>query len=188
MPMMPTRATPALFFSLGLAAFASGPAFAVGSDDPVPPTPTETTTVCEDGMVWNPETELCVTPTEQSGLSDDLLYDAVREFAYAGRYDDARRALDAMSDPEDDRVLTYRGFLARVSGDMQAGLALYAAALDANPDNLLARAYLGQAYVLLGDIDKALDQLAEIGARGGAGTWPELALLEAIETKVPSFY
>lgn len=164
------------------------PAAAVGSDDDTPPTPTETTTVCEEGLVWDPETELCVVPTEQSGLSDDLLYDAVREFAYAGQFENALRALSVMSDQQDDRVLTYKGFLSRSMGDMEAGMAFYAAALEVNPDNLLARSYMGQAHVLMGDIELALVQLVEIGQRGGKGTWPELALLEAIETRVPSFY
>jgi tetratricopeptide (TPR) repeat protein len=163
-------------------------AWAVDSGEDSPPTPTETTTVCEEGMVWNPETELCEVPTEESGLSDDLLYEAAREFAYAGQHENAWRALTAMSDQTDDRVLTYRGFLTRSMGDMAGGMAYYAAALAANPDNLLARSYMGQAYVLMGDLEQARVQLEEIGARGGKDSWPELALIEAIENPGSSVY
>lgn len=163
-------------------------ALAVGSDDDTPPTPTETTTVCEEGMVWDPEQSLCVVPTEESGLSDDLLYDAAREFAYAGQFENAQGALRAMSDQGSDRVLTYMGFTTRAMGDMSGGMAYYRAALAANPDNLLARSYMGQAHVLQGDIEAAMTQLLEIEARGGKDGWPAMALLEAIESGTPSFY
>lgn len=178
---------PALRLALALTLIAPA-AFAVGSDDPAPPTPTETTTLCEDGMVWDAATELCVAPVQESGLSDDQLYDAAREFAYAGQFGHAQTALRTMSDPADDRVLTYMGFTTRAMGDMAGGMAYYQAALLANPDNLLARSYMGQAHVLQGDIEAAMTQLIEIENRGGAGGWPQLALLEAIETGTPSFY
>lgn len=182
-PLFCTRIIPAVaFMALGQVAFA------VGSDDDTPPTPTETTTVCEDGMIWNPETELCETPTQESRLSDDMLYQTVRELAYAGQFDLAKTVLSLMSDQSSDRVLTYRGFITRSMGDMEGGMALYNAALAVNPDNLLARSYMGQALVITGDIEGAMTQLTEIGARGGTGGWPERALLEAIENGTPSFY
>ena len=183
MPLSPLR--PALVVLLALSAPA---AQAVGSDDPAPPTPTQTTEVCEDGLIWDAETELCVAPTQESGLTDDQLYDAAREFAYAGQYEHAQAALRAMSDPGQDRVLAYMGFTTRAMGDMAGGMAYYQAALTANPDNLLARSYMGQALVLQGDIEGAMTQLLEIEARGGARSWPHLALLEAIEKGTPSFY
>ena len=163
-------------------------ALAVGSANDTPPTPTETTTVCKDGMVWNPETELCEAPAQESRLSDDHLYQAAREFAYAGQYENAQAALAAMTDQGSDRVLTYMGFTTRSMGDMEGGMAFYQAALEVNPDNLLARSYMGMAYVIQGDIESAMTQLIEIGARGGKDGWPERALLEAIETNTPSFY
>jgi hypothetical protein len=44
--------------------------FAAGTSDSDPPTPTETTMVCEEGQVWDEKTETCVVPEEQS-LNDD---------------------------------------------------------------------------------------------------------------------
>lgn len=163
-------------------------AHAVDDFEETPPTPTETTTVCEDGMVWNPESELCEAPVQESRLSDDLLYQAAREFAYAGQYENAKAALAAMTEQGSDRVLTYMGFTTRSMGDMEGGMAFYQAALAVNPDNLLARSYMGMAYVIQGDIEAAMTQLIEIGARGGKDSWPERALLEAIEASTPSFY
>lgn len=155
----------------------TGMAFAAGSDTPV--TPTDTTKACSDGMVLDPKTKTCVAPKE-SRLDDDTLYRAAQEFAYAGAYEDAQAALAAMSDQDADRVLTYWGFTHRQLGDWDLGMAYYDRALAQNPDNILARSYLGQALVQLGDLAGALDQLRQIESRGGAGTWPQTSLRAAI--------
>ncbi len=168
-------------FALVFAVTAPALAWAVGGDDSTPPQPTKTTTECTNGMVWDEKTEGCVAPKESS-LDDDTLYDAAREFAYAGQYQNALGALEAMSDPTEDRVLTYLGFAHRSAGESELGMAYYVQAIEQNPDNLLARSYMGQAYVKLGAIDKAQEQLTEIRARGGRMTWPEIALANAIRS------
>ena len=118
----------------------------------------------------------------QSELNDDLLYDAVRELAYAGRYLDAQGVMDAMADQASDRVLTYRGFTARKLGDLSLANVHYEMAISLNPDNIAARSYMGQGFVEAGDKVAALMQLREIQARGGQGTWAEVSLRQAIET------
>mgnify|MGYP003638080733 CR=1 FL=1 len=156
----------------------SAPVYAAGSGNETAPKPTETSEDCKGVRVWDEEKQRCVKPKE-SRLDDDQLYQAVRELAYAGRYEDAQGVLDAMSDQSDDRVLTYRGFTARKLGQQ---------ALDANPDNLLARSYMGQGLVAQGDRVAALTQLREINARGGADTWAATSLRTAIETGVTYNY
>ncbi len=157
------------------------PALASGSRSVTPPKPTQTTEDCKDGQIWDKKTKTCVDP--QSGaLDEDTLYGAVREFAYAGQYENAQNALRAMSDQTDDRVLTYWGFTTRKMGDVPGGMAFYARALEKNPDNILVRSYMGQALVEQGKIPEARAQLAEIRARGGKGTWPEISLNEALIT------
>lgn len=156
-------------------------ALAAGSGTDTPPEPTQTTTTCTEGKIWDEASKACVDPRE-SRLDDDTLYDAARELAYAGRFSEAIRVLAAMSDPEDDRVLTYLGFAHRESGDVETGLDYYHRALAKNPGNLLARSYLGQAYVAMGKIDLARAELTEIRLRGGRQGWPEFSLRKAIET------
>mgnify|MGYP002682777143 CR=1 FL=1 len=90
-------------------------ALAVGSDDSQPPTPTETTTKCEKGTVWDEKTKTCIK-AEESSLNDDQRFGAVRELAYAGRYDEATAVLAAMREGETSRVMTYQGFLLRQTG------------------------------------------------------------------------
>ena len=75
-----------------------------------------------------------------------------------------------------DRVLTYRGFIARKTGNVELGMAYYRQAIARNPDNLLVRSYMGQSLVEQGKPAEARVQLVEILARGGAGTWPAESL------------
>ncbi|MEQ9694072.1 hypothetical protein [Shimia sp. SDUM112013] len=153
---------------------------AAGGDDFVPK-PTPTTKECKNGKVWSEKKKRCVKPGNAS-LVDDVLYGAVREYAYAGQYENAQKVLAAMSDQQEDRVLTYWGFTHRKMGNVDLGMSYYEAALETNPDNLLVRSYMGQAFVESGDSYLAYLQLKEIRARGGAGTWPETSLAEAIRT------
>ena len=162
-------------------------ALAAGGMDAAPPQPTETTTVCADGKVWDAGSESCVAPHE-SRLDDDALYRAARELAHAGRYEAAQEVLGSMSDPSDDRVLTYLGFTHRKMGDIDRGMACYRAALEANPGNLLARSYLGEALAEAGETARARAELSEIRRRGGRGTWAEIALRLAIEAgRTPAY-
>jgi tetratricopeptide (TPR) repeat protein len=160
------------------------PAFAVGDqfdEEETPPVPTETTVKCVAPQVWDMTTKACVDPKD-ARLDDDTLYRAAREYAWAGQPEAALTVLSAMAEGDTDRVLTYRAFASRKAGRIEEGLALYAQALALNPGNLLARSYLGMAYVEIGAAAEAQAQLDEIRARGGVGTWPEIALAEAIAT------
>jgi tetratricopeptide (TPR) repeat protein len=156
-------------------------ALAAGSDDTEPPPATQTSTECVNGQVWDEATKSCVD-AKSGQLDDDTRFQAVRELAWAGRPEDALIVLSAMTEGQTDRVLTYIGFANRKAGRMAEGLAAYDAALALNPDNLLCRSYLGQAYVELGNIELAQLQLDQIRARGGAGLWAETALESAIRT------
>lgn len=174
--------------------------FAAGGGSDAPPKKTETTQNCFQERQWDPEIKKyvrysakvngvwdakigkCVRPDKTSYLDSDTLYGAVRELAYAGRYDEAIQVLDNMPDQASDEVLTYRGFTARKLGDVELANVYYQQAIDANPDNILARSYMGQGLVSAGDSVAALAQLREIQARGGSGTWAEASLRSAIET------
>jgi len=162
-------------------------AYAAGGFDEAPPTPTATTEDCTDGQVWDADENACVT-IQDSRLDQDSLLNAARELAYADRAEDAIALLELSTMPEDTMVLTYLGFSHRKAGRIDTGMAYYDAALVADPDNILARSYMGMGYVQMAQLDMAEAQLAEIRARGGAGTWPEEALQNAIEAGDTSGY
>lgn len=175
-----------LIAALVLAALPFG-AFAAGSEDPEPPAPTPTSTTCTGVQIWDDKTKACVDP--QSGwLEDDTRFQAVRELAHAGQPERALMVLATMREGETDRVLTYLGFANRKADRLELGLAWYDRALAQNPDNLLARSYLGQALVQMMEMDLATEQLIQIRARGGAGSRAEAALATAIETGFSASY
>jgi len=153
-------------------------AFAAGDDVTTPPAPTPTPR-CPEGQIHDRKAGKCV-PVKSSALSDDDRYQAVRELAYLERYAAASSVLDAMSDPRDDRVLTYRGFIQRKLGHMDQAMRYYRAAIDQNPNNLLVRSYMGQGLVESGDLAAARRQHDEILARQGQGTWAEVSLRDAL--------
>ncbi|NNE89803.1 MAG: tetratricopeptide repeat protein [Silicimonas sp.] len=160
--------------TLSFATLASA-AFAAGGDEDTPPTPTQTTTVCEDNQVYDEETKSCVAADEQS-LHDTQRYNAVRELAYAGDYDRALSVLAAAKNPMDPRFLNYQGFISRKQGDIAKAIFFYQQALAIDPDYNLARSYMGQGLFAAGDIAGAEAQLSEIAARGGKQGWPYRAL------------
>ncbi len=157
-------------------------AFAAGGGGSVnKPVSTPTTETCTGVTVWENGTQKCVDPKESS-LDQDELGQAVRELAYAGRQEDAQGVLRVMADQESDLVLTYWGFTHRKMGNMAEAKAFYDRAIEKNPDNLLARSYMGQGFVTEGKMKEAKAQLAEIRARGGKGGWPEESLAKAIKS------
>ena len=155
-------------------------AHAVGTSNDAPPEPTETTEACAEGLIFDLATQTCMT-ADQSTNDDNAMMDAVRELAYDGRYADARNVLDGL-DANDSMVQTYYGFTARKLGDFDSAMAFYDTALMIDPNNNLARAYMGMGLVEMGDLVGAQAQLSEIRARDGRQTWPEIALRMAIDS------
>ena len=162
-------------------------AFAAGTEDSAPPTPTETTTECAKGEVWDIKTKTCIK-AEDSSLNDDTRFNAVRELAYAGRYPEALAMLDLMSEGDTARVMTYRGFALRKSGQIEQGIAAYEQAIAIDPGNILALSYYGQLLVEMNELGLAEAKLASIRAHDGAGTWAERSLAMAIATGVTYTY
>lgn len=155
--------------------------FTAGGFDETPPEPSETTTTCEEGLVWDLATETCLPP-EDSTNDDSARLNDVRELAYDGQYRAALRVLETLENGQSSLALTYYGFAHRKMGDAEDAMRYYQAALHKDPDNLLARSYMGQGHVASGDLYLAWVELGEIQARGGQGSWPEQALQQAILT------
>ena len=153
-----------------------GGAFAAGGGDE---TARPSKPKCEKGFVYDRRSKKCIQA--ESHLDTDVLYETVRQLAYAGRYDDAQVVLAVMPQ-DDDRTLTYLGFTNRKMGRATLAMDYYSQALAANPGNILARSYMGQGLVEAGKVADALAQLRAIRAHGGSGTWAEASLRKAIAT------
>ncbi|WP_420849007.1 tetratricopeptide repeat protein [Phaeobacter porticola] len=173
------KATRWTFSALLLSCSFAATAFAAGGGDSAAPKPTNTTKTCKGARVWDDQKQRCVAP-KQSSLDPDELYDAVRELAYAGRYSDAQMVLAAMPDQTDSRVLTYWGFTYRKQGYPDQAMSYYTQAIAQDPQNHLARSYMGQGFVSEGKYGLALEQWKIIRANGGSDTWAEISLREAL--------
>lgn len=159
----------ALALSLPVTAFAA-------MDETAPPKQPK----CDSGFVYDKNSKKCVSSNGRT-FDFETLYQEVRSLSYDGRYTDAQDLL-AMMPADDDRVLTYMGFTNRKMGNTEAAMEYYARALDRNPSNVMARSYMGQGFVDDGNVTAAIEQLREIRAHGGTGTWAEATLRTAIAT------
>lgn len=152
-------------------------ALADGGNDSPPPKPAVS---CEGAKVYDKKTKTCVD-AQESNLKTDEIYLTVRQLAYAGRYDDAQTLTQALPEGHLGR-LTYMGFTHRKLGNLELANVFYEQAIAENPNNILARSYMGQGLVEAGDMVGAVAQLRAIRAHGGAGTWSETSLQNAIAT------
>ncbi|MBO6726609.1 MAG: tetratricopeptide repeat protein [Rhizobiaceae bacterium] len=161
-----------------LIALGSGSAFAAGGGDSGGAT--NTSTQCKNGKVYSEQMKKCVD-AEESMLDEDALYEAGRAFAQAGRYGEAITVLSTIAANGDPRVLNYLGFSHRKQGRIAVGLGYYEEALRINPDFTLAREYMGEAYLQLGDVGSARNQLREIADRCGTACDEYLELERQID-------
>jgi tetratricopeptide (TPR) repeat protein len=121
---------------------------------------------CPSGTAWSKQQGKCVG--QKSGLlSDEDLARAGRQLALDGHYRDAIKVLEMAANENDPAVLTYLGYSHRKLGNIDFGISLYKRALDIDPDNVDTREYLGEGYVIKGELDLAWLELVEIEKRCG---------------------
>ncbi len=113
-------------------------------------------------------------------LPDVELYQNARMLADAGEYEWALDHLRLMTNQNDAEVLNYTGYSNRKAGRLETGISYYHRALAVNPNYVQAREYLGEAYVLAGQVDLAKAQLQEIAWRCGSDCETYRALEKAI--------
>lgn len=100
-------------------------------------------------------------------MTDEELFYAGYWLAKNGQYQQALGYL-TLAGKKDERVLTYIGYATRKLGHLEEALPFYQQALAANPNYVVARAYLGEAFLTKGEPDKARAELGEIAQRCGA--------------------
>ena len=165
-----------MLFSAALAAgcmFAL-PALAAGGDSGSTSTPT-----CPKGQVYSEQKQMCIDA--QSNLIDDgSLTSYAYRLAKDGRYEEALATLDLLANPNTAVALNYRGYATRKLGRLDEGIGYYLQAVALDPEYTLVREYLGEAYLVKGDLPRAHEQLAEIEKRCGTTCEPYGELAEAI--------
>ncbi|MFN0264402.1 tetratricopeptide repeat protein [Tepidamorphus sp. 3E244] len=159
--------------ALGAAiAFGATAAMAMGSD-------TTTETNCPSGQIKDSDGKC--KPSESNAIDNEARIIYGLSLAKAERYDEALAVLATAADQNDPRVLNYTGYSLRKSGKVEEGIGYYKQALAADPNYVQAREYLGEAYLTLGRLDLAEEQLAEIEKRCVADCDTYLDLSDQIE-------
>ena len=155
-----------------LGTLAAAPAHAVGGGG-ASETPT-----CPQDQRYDGRLDMCVDKT--SAIDDGSL----TEYAYAltqeGRYEEAIATLDQLQEPVTPEALNYRGYAMRKLGRVEESIAYYLHSVALDPEYTQVRGYLGEAYVTLGRLDLAREQLAEIEKRCGTTCEAYGALAEAL--------
>jgi tetratricopeptide (TPR) repeat protein len=149
------------------------PVFAAGDDD-------EATPVCKKGEVYDKKAKKCVKQSS-ANITDDNKADYAYSLAKAGRYDEALQVLDTLKDPNTAEALNYRGYATRKMGKTDEGIGYYLKSVQLDPKYAKVREYLGEAYVIKGQINLATDQLNTIKSICGTTCEEYQDLHEAIQ-------
>lgn len=138
----------------GMYLAAAGMALADGSSPSNTPT-------CPSGQVYNSSAKKC--EEQHSGtLPDKDLADYAYTLAKAKRYDEALEVLNLMKNPNTAQALNYRGYATRHMGKLDEGIGYYLQSVKLDPHYAQVREYLGEAYVIKGDLTSAKYQLGKI--------------------------
>lgn len=116
---------------------------------------------CPKGQVYDTKTKSCVMQT--SSLTPDAdKTDYAYRLAKAGRYQEALSLLDTLKEPNTAKALNYRGYATRKLGRTDEGISYYLKSVALDPKYAQVREYLGEAYVIKGQVDLAKEQLETI--------------------------
>jgi tetratricopeptide (TPR) repeat protein len=136
-------------------------------------------TTCPAGEVYDARTMRCVK--QQAGvLPDEALADYAYALAKAERYDEALQVLNLLKNPNTAKALNYRGYATRKLGRVDEGITYYRKSVALDRRYAQVREYLGEAYVIKGDVVRADAQLRAIKQICGTSCEEYKHLAEAI--------
>lgn len=134
---------------------------------------------CRRGEVWDSRSKRCVSQ-HGSTLTDQVLTEYAYALTKAKRYDEALAILDLLREPNTAEALNYRGYATRKLGRVDEGIGYYLKSIARDPYYAKVREYLGEAYVIKGDITAAKEQLQAIAGICGRSCEQYQHLTDAI--------
>lgn len=152
---------------------------AAGTDEPPPPPrPAPKPTPKPE-----PKSDSKDAPKAVPNAAVDPDYAAGRSAVEARNWQTAIALLSkaALRDPENANVQSYLGFSKRNAGDWEAAMQHYRTALKLNPQHRGATEYIGQAYLLRGNVQLAVAQLNRLEKICGRGCEEYASLARAID-------
>jgi predicted Zn-dependent protease len=144
----------------------NAPAGLAAGDEPKPPP--------------KPDPKSTTKPKPKDGVRDDEIYSLGYWQAKGGAYAAALETLRSAANQSDPRIQTMIGFSLRKLGRVDEAMGYYNAVLAAHPERTTTRQYLGEAYLQIGQPEKAKEQLSEIAKRCGQACDDYQLLADAI--------
>jgi Flp pilus assembly protein TadD len=120
-------------------------------------------------------------------LPDEALTDYAYALAKEERYDEALDVLNQLKNRDTPKALNYRGYATRKLGRVDEGIGYYRKSVALDPHYTKVREYLGEAYVIKGDIASAKTQLRAIKTLCGTGCEEYTHLAQAITNRSASW-
>jgi tetratricopeptide (TPR) repeat protein len=176
------RNASALAAALGLCVIAAAPAFADGGGGGG----SDKQQTCGRGEVYDARRNGCVKQGSEA-LPDKALTEYAYALAKEERYDEALDILNQLKNPNTPEALNYRGYATRKLGRVDEGIAYYRKSVALDPRYAQVREYLGEAYVIKGEIGQAQTQLQAIKTICGTGCEQYVHLAQAITNRSASW-
>ena len=173
-----TRRPSVLGAALGLCLMSSGPAFADGGGGGGGGASPDKIT-CPPGEVFDARSNGCVKQRSEV-LPDKALTDYAYALAKEERYAEALDVLNLLKNKNTPEALNYRGYATRKLGRVDEGIKYYRQSVAMDPRYAQVREYLGEAYVVKGDMGNAKAQLRAIEGICGTDCAQYKHLAEAI--------
>jgi len=142
---------------LGLSVIAAGPTFAAGGAGGSDKNPES----CPPGEMYDARANGCIKQRAEV-LPDKALTDYAYTLAKEERYAEALDVLNLLQNPNTAEALNYRGYATRKLGRIDEGIGYYRKSIALDPHYAQVREYLGEAYVIKGDLARAKAQLRAI--------------------------
>ena len=113
---------------------------------------------------WVPLLASANMGSDESSESQDPNWVAAKKAVEAQDWKQATQLLSkaALTDPNNADIQNWLGYAQRKQGNLNAAFAAYNQALKLNPNHKGAHEYIGEAYLMAGDITKAEKHLAEL--------------------------
>ena len=106
------------------------------------------------------------TNTPQAGKAEDPEYAAAVKAIKANDFASAKRLLEGVlaHDARNADAYNWLGYATRRDGDAAGAIPIYQKALALDPKHRGAHEYIGEAYLMLGDLGKARQHLATLNS------------------------
>jgi len=113
---------------------------------------------------WVPLLASANMGSDESSESQDPNWVAAKKAVEAQDWKQATQLLSkaALTDPNNADIQNWLGYAQRKQGNLNAAFTAYNQALKLNPNHKGAHEYIGEAYLMAGDVAKAEKHLAEL--------------------------